>query len=131
VEQIASFERELDIRFPPGLRKHYLRANGGYPEPYNYEDEIVDTVVQGCLPLQYDGYSAITAYKDQILKKSVLPKHFFPFAYDPGGNLFYVDCSSANGMVYLHWHDVTNEPLIALNVDIDEFWSRLKPDKDA
>lgn len=129
-EQLASFERELNLQFPPALREHYLRANGGCPEPYVYEDANVYTSVSECLPLQHEGWSAIRVYKNQVLEKSLVPKHFFPFAVDGGGDFFFVDCSSASGMVYLHRHDTGGEPLVALNVGIDEFWSRLKPDEN-
>jgi hypothetical protein len=94
-----------------------------------YEDANVDTVVSECLPLQHEGWSAITVYKDYVLKKSIVPRHFFPFAVDGSGDFFYVDCSSASGMVYLYRHDDMPKPLVALNVSIDEFWSRLKPDE--
>jgi cell wall assembly regulator SMI1 len=33
-ELLSSAETELGIRFPPGLRAHYLRTNGGVPDAY-------------------------------------------------------------------------------------------------
>ena len=121
----------MGLRFPQSLREHYLRANGGYPEPYIYEDDNVDTAVQACLPLRRGKGSAIDVYEDHVLSKAFVPRHLFPFARDPGGDNFYVDTLSPLGMVYLYRHDVGTgeEPLVALNVGIDEFWSRLKPDE--
>jgi SMI1-KNR4 cell-wall len=130
-EKIAAFERELGLHFPPGLRGHYLRANGGSPERDVYEDENVDTMIQKCLPLRHGKGSAIRTYEVLVLSKGLVPKHFFPFACDPGGDYFYVDCSSTRGMVYLYRHDTAFEPLVDLHVSIDDFWSRLKADDDA
>lgn len=127
-EQLDAYEHRLGLTFPPPLRKHYLRTNGGSPEPYMYEDENVDTVVNDCLPLLPAGESAVSVYNDHVLAKGFVPRHFFPFAVDPGGDYFYVDTSSADGTVYLYRHDTAFEHLIPLNVGLDEFWSRLKPD---
>ncbi|MGO8999369.1 MAG: SMI1/KNR4 family protein [Polyangiaceae bacterium] len=33
-ELLSSAETEIGIRFPPGLRAHYLRTNGGVPDTY-------------------------------------------------------------------------------------------------
>src|SRR5262245_15397292 len=122
-ERIAHFERELGLRFPQSLREHYLRANGGCPDPYVYEDDDVDTVVQECLPLGHGKGSAIKTYEVLVLFKAFVPKWFFPFACDPTGDYFYVDCSSEAGDVYLYRHDTAGEPLVDLKVGLDEFWS--------
>jgi cell wall assembly regulator SMI1 len=132
IEQITSFERELGLQFPQSLRAHFLRANGGRPDLCIYDDEAdsnVGVVVSECLPIRHEGESAIIVYKDQVLSKALLPKHFFPFAVDPGGDYLYVDCSSESGMVYLYLHDTVGEPLVPFKVGLDEFWSRLKPDE--
>jgi cell wall assembly regulator SMI1 len=128
-EQIASFELELGIRFPPALREHYLHANGGSPDPYMYEDENVETVVLSCFPLGRGKGSAISVYENLVVKKAVVPRNFFPLTSDGGGDIFFVDCSSENGTVYLWHHELGDDnPLVPLNVGLDEFWSRLKPD---
>jgi len=124
--KVASFERELGLQFPPGLREHFLRANGGRPDPCVYEDDKVDTVVSEFLPLRHGKGSAISVYQDHVLSKAFVPRHFFPFAVDGGGDYFYVDCSPGGGRVYLYRHDTAYEPVVPLNVSIDEFWSRLK-----
>jgi cell wall assembly regulator SMI1 len=126
-EQITSFEHELSLQFPRGLREHYLRANGGSPDPYMYEDDNVDTVVSQCFPLRRGKGSAISYYEILVLKKALVPKTFFPLAVDGSGDIFFVDCSSDKGLMYL-WHHEIGESLVALNVSIDEFWTRLKPD---
>lgn len=128
-EQVAAYERELGLRFPPALKAHYRSANGGSPEPYVYEDENVDTVVSRCLPLRRGRLSAIGVYEDLVLKKALVPKHLFPLALDGGGDIFFVDCSSEDGSMYLWHHDTAFEPLVPLNVGLNEFWLRLRSDE--
>ena len=133
MEQIASFEHDLGLQFPRSLREHFLRTNGGRPDLCVYDDEedsTVGVIVSECLPLRHKGESAITVYKDQVLSKGLVPKPFFPFAVDPGGDYLYVDCSSASGTVYLYLHDTGGEPLVPFKVSLDEFWARLKPDEN-
>jgi cell wall assembly regulator SMI1 len=126
VEEITAFERQLGLRFPQSLRKHFLRANGGSPDPCVYDGDNVGVVVQECLPLRHGKGSAIKAYETLVLAKELVPEHFFPFAVDPGGDYLYVDCSSASGAVYLYLHDTGSDHLVSLNVSLDDFWSRLK-----
>ena len=128
-EQIAAFERELGLTFPRSLKEHYLRANGGSPDPYVYEDEDVDTVVSRCLPLRRGSVSAVGLYEDLVLGKSLVPRHLFPLALDGGGDVFFVETTSEDARVYLWHHDTAFEPLVPLNVGLDEFWSRLKADE--
>jgi SMI1 / KNR4 family (SUKH-1) len=123
-EDIASVERELGIHFPVGLRNHFLETNGGSPEPYIYED---GSVISQCLVLVGRG-SAVDAYRDLALKKRVFPLQFFPFAVEGGGDLFLVDCSTPDGMVYLWRHDLSAETLVSLHSRIDDFWSRVTDD---
>lgn len=128
-EQIASFERDLGLHFPSALRGLYLYANGGTPDPYVYEDDNVNTVVLSCYPLQRGRGSAVDVYEDLVVKKEVVPRHFFPLTSDGGGDVFFVDCSSENGAVYLWHHELgDDDPLVCLHVGVDEFWTRLKPD---
>jgi len=127
-ENINFFERELALQFPLSLREHFLRANGGRPDLNVYEYDNVDTDVSEFLPLRYGRGSAISVYQNHVLSKGFVPRHFFPFAVDGGGDYFYVDCSTEDGMVYLYRHDTAFEHIVPLNVGIDEFCSRLKPD---
>jgi hypothetical protein len=127
---IAEVENDLDIRFPDALRIHYLKVNGGDPAPYVYEDERVDTVVSACLPLKSERgqRTAVDTYRHLVLELELVPKTFFPFAVDGGGDYFYVDCSSREGDVYLYRHDTANEPRVNLGIGLDGFWKRLKPE---
>jgi hypothetical protein len=126
-EVLLSAEAEIGLRFPPGLREHYLRSNGGVPAPYIFRRGGIVVAVSECLPLVADGGgSAMDTYRDLALKRNVLPKYLFPFAVDGGGNLFLVDCRSDDGSVYVWWHDVPDDNLLDLRTGISEFWSYLE-----
>ena len=128
-EALSSAEAEIGLRFPPGLREHYLRSNGGVPDPYVFRRGGIMVAVSECLPLRVDsprGISAIDTYRTLLSKGNLLPQYLFPFAIDGGGNLFLVDCRSDEGSVYVWWQDVPNNNLLDLRTGISEFWSYLE-----
>lgn len=127
---VAAAERAVGLQFPPVLRGHFLRTNGGRPHLNVYRDERdegVTAVVSEWLPLLAEGETAVVVYMDHVHRKKVVPAHFFPFALEPSGDYFYVDCSSTEGLVHLHRHDTAFERVFAFNVGLDVFVSRLKP----
>jgi SMI1-KNR4 cell-wall len=128
---VDSAEARAGVRLPDALRHQYLQSNGGSPEPYVYEDDNLDTVVAAYLPLRSAGGkgTAVDAYLHLVLAKKIVPSNFFPFAVDGGGDYFFVDCSSPEGLVYFYRGDSAVEPsqrLLPLDVGIGDFWSRLK-----
>jgi cell wall assembly regulator SMI1 len=131
--EIEGIEKDVGLQFPRSLKEHYLRANGGYPVDVRvYEDENDEDVgvsVQHCLPLRGAKGAAPMYYQRLVVSASVVPKSFFPFAIDPGGDVLFVDCSSAEGQVYLWHHDTAFDPIVPFKVGLDEFWSRLKPEE--
>jgi hypothetical protein len=127
-EALSLAAAEIGLRFPPGLREHYLRSNGGVPDSYIFRRGAMTVPISECLPLRVDGHglSAMDAYRSLVLKRKILPPYFFPFAVDGGGNLFLVDCRSDEGAVYVWWHDVLEQNLFDLRVGIADFWSYLE-----
>lgn len=127
-EALSSVEDEIGIRFPSGLREHYLRANGGVPTPYIFRRGATTVAVSECLPLRKEGagLSAIDAYRNLALGKEAIPAYLFPFAIDGGGNLLLVDCRTDEGWVYVWWHDVVDDGLLDLRTGISEFWTFLE-----
>lgn len=128
--ELTRLESLLGISLPLGLRQQYLRANGGSPAPYVYADDNLDTVVSSFLPISSTrGHrTAVDTYELLVRNKRVVPLKYFPFAVDGGGDYFFVDCASEHGAVLFYRSDVTDgeDPLLALGVNIDEFWSSLK-----
>lgn len=127
-EQVHAFEHELGIMFPASLIKHFCMANGGRPEPYIYRNNGVEIVVSECLPLRYGKGSAISVYQNLVAVHRLVPRHFFPFAVDGGGDVLFADCSTLDGSVYLYIHDTAFEHIIALGVGLDGFWAQLDTD---
>lgn len=127
-EALSSAEAEIGLRFPPALREHYLRSNGGVPDSYIFRRGATTVAISECLPLLADGrgLSAMDVYRSLVLKRKILPPHFFAFAVDGGGNLFLTDCRSDEGAVYVWWHDVSDENLLDLRVGFADFWSSLE-----
>lgn len=131
-DEIKVIESNLSLSIPQELKEQYLRSNGGSPDPYVYEDDNVDTVVASFLPLvsSRGKRTAVDTYEHLVQSQKIVPQHYFPFAVDGGGDYFFVDCSSENGMVFLYRSDfaVDDGPLVPLKVGVGEFWSRLKPE---
>src|SRR5579872_1087362 len=120
-EALSSAEAETGLRFPSGLREHFLRSNGGVPDPYVFRRGAMTVSVSECLPLEVvrgRHLSEMDAYRTLVLKQKLLPSYFFPFAIDGGSNLFLVDCRSNEGFVYVWRHDVPDQNLLDLRVGI-------------
>jgi len=62
-------------------------------------------------------------FRTLALGKKVFPPHMFPFAIDGGGNLLLADCATPEAAVYIWWHDVSENSLVATGVGIADFWS--------
>lgn len=132
LDEIKLIEAKLSLSLPQELKEQYLCSNGGSPDPYVYEDDNVDTVVASFLPIlsSKGKRTAIDTYEHLVHSQRIVPQHYFPFAVDGGGDYFFVDCASKDGMVYLYRSDNSFDdgPLVSLGVGVGEFWSRLKPE---
>jgi SMI1 / KNR4 family (SUKH-1) len=130
MEELTKIEEELQLKLPTALRDQYLLTNGGRPMPYVYEDDDLDTVVAAFLPISSmtGGRTAVDTYKHLVLSKQLVMRHFFPFAIDGGGDYFFVDCSTDEGMVYFFQGDAAyhQDALLPLELGIGDFWNRLK-----
>ena len=124
-EQIEELETKIGLQFPNGLRWLFREANGGRPEPHIYRDETHDTDVSECMAIRPGKGSALWTYELLVLSKGLVPRGFFPFAVDSGGDCFFVDCSPARSGVYVYVHDTAFDHVRLLCSSIDEFWTRL------
>jgi hypothetical protein len=126
-EDIADVEVTFDLKLPAQVQKLYLSVNGGVPEPYVFESDTLDTVVSEFLPLKWKNDTAIDVYLGLVRDKQLVPKCFFPFAVDGGGDYFFVDTATPDGLVYFYRHDTaSSDPLLNLRVGFDQFWALLR-----
>ena len=128
-EDVQRVEAEIELSFPPSLRCHFLTNNGGEPEPYVFENGVlqISTVVSETLPLltANERGTAVAAYQNQIIGKALAPRTFFPFAVDGGGDYFLVNCDS--GAVYFMKSDrYPDIELVDLHLDLEGFWESLQ-----
>lgn len=127
---IADAEAILGMSLPIAVREHYLAVNGGSPVPYVYEDTNLETVVSEFLPLKSEHIrTALKTYEHLVLRKKLVPRPFFPFAVDGGGDYFFVDCSTSDGVVHFFRSDsARGAHLLNLRVGYKKFWPLLKPE---
>jgi hypothetical protein len=131
-EDIADAELTLGLKFPQSLRDLYLSSNGGSPEPYVFENREIDTIIAEFLPLKSESEgTAIRSYQRLVRDLGLLPRHFFPFAVDGGGDYFFVDCSTITGAVYFYRSDsYCADKLVDLEMDFGRFWASLKEENE-
>ena len=122
-------ERQLGFLLPAQLREHYLKWNGGCPEPYLLSDDKVDTVVSEVLPLFSDGSgTAIDSYKTLVTERHIVDRKFFPFAVDGAGDYFFINVDS--GKVYFYSSDNEERPMLVAET-LTAFWYKLRSEDEA
>lgn len=127
-QDLGEVEAKLDIKLPPSVRALYLSANGGVPKLHVFESDRLDTLVAEFVPLKSEtADTAVNCYKDLVLGQNLVPRYFFPFAVDAGGDYFFVDTTTPEGAVYFYRHDrAGSDPLLSLRIGFDQFWSLLR-----
>lgn len=127
---LAECEAVCGLKLPQALRASYLFSNGGEPNPYVFQHENLDTVVSEFLPLTAESRgTAIKAYQRLVRDRKLVPLQFFPFAVDGGGDYFFADTSTPNGMVFFLRSDSRRGmSLLGLGLGVAEFWNALTPE---
>lgn len=130
-EEIADVESNLGISFPASLRDLFTNYNGGDPLPYVFQGYGLHTVVNETLPLisGEDRDTAVDTYRLLVLERQIVEKRFFPFAIDPGGDYFFVDCETSDSRVYFYCSDtIDHNKLLDLGLSLKQFWDCLQPE---
>lgn len=87
---IEATERRLNLRLPEDLKAHYLRHNGGRPQPRFFEKDGEWYGVHQVLAMVHGdrntGFEA--SYESLVLDNPLFPAGVIPFAYDEGGDYF-------------------------------------------
>jgi len=128
---IAAAENVLELIFPNPLRSFFLENNGADPEPYVFKSATLHTVVNETLPLISDTGrgTAIESYNKLVIEKKITPKNFFPFAVDPGGDYFFVDCDDSAAAVYFFRSESATDQLEKIADSLGEFWDALQTEE--
>lgn len=96
---LDAFEHATKVHLPEAFKRHYLDYNGGYPvdvERVVGRDHIFP--FHGFFPLKYGGLTIEMVKKDLVEDFGL--SDAIPFAYDQGGNIFYITTiGNANGAV--------------------------------
>lgn len=126
--EIEKLEKASGFTLPISLRELYILSNGGSPEPYVFENDQLDTVVSELLPIASSKKgTSINAYQRLVLGKKIVPRQFFPFAIDGGGDYFFADCTTSDARVFFYRSDTADaDHLLNLDMGLEEFWSFLK-----
>lgn len=113
-EDIAAFEKELDVQLPGSMKNFYLKYNGGMPEPYLFlpQNEEMDFVeIKAFFPIKQctDAFETIEVIAREAWNDNFLPRNLLPFAMDSGGNYYALNLK--NKKIYYFVTDVWDDNL--------------------
>ncbi len=98
-EDLNLFLLEKDLTLPNSYKSYILKNNGGKPE----KEFISGIKIHYFHPIKYGKYSLEEVLIDF---KDVLPKGFFPFADDGGGNPLCISTNEEDfGKIYIYFTD--------------------------
>lgn len=123
----AKFTKCFPVPLPESFKAHYLRINGGYLAEEDVEAERWGIPVGGFNPIKYGTLPIETLINDIF---SISPaeseygpwhkKEFIPFAYDNGGNPFFLSLKASDyGHIYLYAQD--GDALFEVAESFDDF----------
>jgi len=123
IEDLENLERALNISLPNSYKELMIEFNGGIPEKEYFKGGYG---ISTFYPIK-NGENNIEIVMETI--QDILPKDFFPFGDDMGGNDFCIDLSEENyGKVYLIiWED--DDPVFLTN-SFEEFLEGLTEIKE-
>lgn len=113
-EDVAAFEKELDVQLPGSMKNFYLKYNGGMPEPYLFlpQNEEMDFVeIKAFFPIKQctDAFETIEVIAREAWNDNFLPRNLLPFAMDSGGNYYALNLK--NKKIYYFVTDVWDDNL--------------------
>ena len=96
---IEEIEEKYQIKFPTMLRSYYLSYGDCLIHPCEFQVDGVVREVNAMIPLSFEAHLHFCKIVDRERAEEWIPKTFYPFAYDSGGNYYYWDAT--NGKIYL------------------------------
>ncbi|ELY5938609.1 SMI1/KNR4 family protein [Cronobacter malonaticus] len=123
----TEFAKSFPVALPESFKAHYLRINGGYLAEEDVEADRWGMPVGGFNPIKYGALPIETLINDIF---SISPaeseygpwheKEFIPFAYDNGGNPFFLSLKATDyGHIYLYAQD--GDALFEVAESFDDF----------
>lgn len=123
-DELSTIEREFGLELPQALKDLFREANGSRPEPYCFESDHTATwVVSEILTLK----EAANSYRLLVLDRGFWRPKLFPFAVDPGGALFLVDCETEAVMCWCndYYEEGVRDGLTNFKCTLLDFWDHL------
>lgn len=120
-----AFELEFELTIPEVVKLFYCANNGGEPSHFIFRTEDHELIVNAVLPFVSNTtpHTAVYCYRSLVLSKKLVSRNFFPFAIDPGGEYFFVDCTSSEGPVVTFNSDMTE--IEKVSDSFLQFWDGL------
>lgn len=127
--EVLKVSLELGFVFPDPLMFHFVNHNGGVPVPSVFHDAFMDTVVSETLPLISDSGrgTVVSAYKNLVMAKKIVPARSLPFAVDGGGDFFFCDLNNEDVRVFFfrsEYYPDTEKCLTDLGMGLEKFFKK-------
>jgi hypothetical protein len=120
-------QKRLGIVFPLEFREHYLKYNGGTPQPNCFPFDGDYYCVHQFFPITSDRDPSLTLEHTYELVKDALPHDLVPFADDAGGDFFcFSSAKSSFGTIYFICADDFDEPHQGVLFFADNLYDFLK-----
>ena len=136
VADLDKIERALGLAFPPDVREHYLKRNGGSPNRYLFKRDDRVYVVQGFLSVRFGpSHNRLeNVFQDLKIDREILPKKLVPFAIDPGGDYYCFSVDEVDkGAIYVFVGEHADAPeraTLRLANSLPEFIEGMVDDED-
>ena len=138
-EDIRQLEEQIGIAFPPVLKEHYLRYNGGRiaDDKRVYQERDVEVGLKEFLSIRYPRYEGGLVleymYIKYVQKLQIIPSNFIPFAIDGGGFPFCFNID--DGTIYLCYLDESIDspegPMRYIAPSLSDFINKMKTAEEA
>lgn len=109
--EIKNIEEKYNITLPKDYVNFIIKTDGGDPEDHIIYFKYDDGIESSACVKYFLAFVDSSQYRNikfglSYLHENRVPKGYFPFAYDDGGNLFCISTNSSNyGHVYFWNHE--------------------------
>lgn len=129
---LDEIENRFGFKFPGSFRSHYLKYNGGHPNPNRFVDNKGTCIIHDFLPLKRSNIKGLSTLEADLqytkIDRDILPRHLIQFAVDPFGN-YYCFSIRREDFGAIYWIKMEGEQKSDgdfLSPSLDDFLGRLK-----